>query len=257
MKKLGTTSQNKTVTLTCHQRLKLSFTTHLFFTVLTQFSCVLKNRSWQDFSLICRESNSPRYICRKEDNRQNPQCQNNPDGTSPDQLNVIFARNNPPTPAHTPCQQIQSNHIDHIHSNICIVGRTWRCSGDWVWPSGFSKSRSIALPKSISCKLGSGLRNYRSIHKFSNPSILWQDPCNFSYYPKPAWPMFSTNLDDDGVWQRRKLSGLMSAWTIRIAWINSISPSSSAVRQIAMGSMMHLAEIIMTIVKQENLYRLV
>ena len=119
MKKLGTTYQNKTVTLTCHQRLKLSFTTHLFFTVLTQFSDVLKNRSWTEFSLTYRESNSPRYICRKEDNRQNPQCQNNPDGTSPDQLNVIITRNNPATQSHIPCQQIKQNRIDHIHSNIC------------------------------------------------------------------------------------------------------------------------------------------
>ena len=36
------------------------------------------------FHSKCRRLNSPQYIFRKEDNKQNPQCQNNRDGTFPD-----------------------------------------------------------------------------------------------------------------------------------------------------------------------------
>ena len=150
----------QTRTLTCHQRLKLSFTTHLFFTVLTLFSNV--GRIVTELSK-CRESNSPQYICRKEDNKQNPQCQNNRGGTFPVKLRVMYAylTLNPP-------------HQDRHHP--MFVESTWRSSGDWDWPSGFSNSRSIALPKSISCKLGSGLRNYGSV-EIINASVMCQDPC--------------------------------------------------------------------------------
>ena len=86
MKRLGKRYQTRT--LTCHQRLKLSFTTHLFFTVLTLFSNV--GRIVTELSK-CRESNSPQYICRKEDNKQNPQCQNNRGGTFPVKLRVMYA----------------------------------------------------------------------------------------------------------------------------------------------------------------------
>ena len=46
MERLGKRYQKRT--FTCHQRLKLSFTTHLFFTVLTLFSNVFKCSCWED-----------------------------------------------------------------------------------------------------------------------------------------------------------------------------------------------------------------
>ena len=107
-------------------------------------------RSWEDFSTICHNTENQTHLNIFAKKKTIGRTRN------AKIIQMVLSLINHMLLTTTPNTNARSS------QTTMFVVRTWRCSGDWVWPSGFSKSRSMALPKSISCKLGSGLRNYGS-----------------------------------------------------------------------------------------------
>ena len=130
-------------------------------------------RSWEDFSTICHNTENQTHLNIFAKKKTIGRTRNAKiiQMVLPLILIECYIR-----PTYNNPQQQHIYYVKRWSQTTAFVVRTWRCSGDWVWPSGFSKSRSMALPKSISCKLGSGLRNYGSTCVFNNLGIMCQDP---------------------------------------------------------------------------------